>query len=101
MTTDNLKITTYEVDISCDGPSPYITNVGQHNEVKFINTTGALVTITFDHPGIFSPSHGGTLTLGSGKNKKLRINQIKNGTGFTYPDCDKGIKVRSGRIDPV
>lgn len=90
----------HSIDISCTGPTPQNTTVVKDDNVTFDNTTGAQVTITFEHPGVFQHSQGRTITIAKNDHATLRINQINQGTGFSYPDCEEALGTRSGRIDP-
>ena len=93
-------MTKHTIDISCTGPTPEDTTVTNGDKVTFDNTTGASVTITFDTPGVFNPSPGGSITIAKDGTKKLNVGKIKDGTCFSYPDCEAALGTRSGRIDP-
>jgi plastocyanin len=97
-------MTSHEIRILCSGPEPETTKVDNGDSVKFINDTQAVVTITFDNPGIFNPSPGpgpsASKTIDKDSSETLHVGKIGNGTGYTYPGCKKDWAPRSGRIDP-
>jgi len=95
------KVVDHDIDISCDGPDPEDTDASSGDQVTFINSTGASVTISFSASGVFNPSPGSTITIAKDGSRTLTIGTIGSGTDFEYPDCGEALGTRSGRIDPA
>lgn len=91
-------MTTYTIDISCTGPTPSETDATHGDKIKFDNTTGASVTITFSGTGVFVPSPGGSITIAASGSDTLTVGNANGEQDYSYPECDDELGVRSGKI---
>ena len=90
--------TTYDIDISCDGPTPGTVNATHGDKINFENTTGASVTITFSGTGVFVPSPGGSITIATGESEKLTVGNANGEQDYNYPECSGELGTRGGKI---
>lgn len=87
-----------DIDISCTGPTPSETDATHRDKIKFSNTTGAEVKITFTGTGVFNPSPGGSTTIAKDGSKTLTVGNANGTQDFSYPECDDELGVRGGKI---